>query len=88
MMEGRGRFRGRIEVASMPIELTEQQQGLIDASGEVPTRVVDPRTSETYVLIPARDYEAVREILDDERRQQAIRKVAMRNAVGRMDEES
>ena len=33
-----------------------------------------------------REYEVVRE-LEDERQQRAIRKVAKRNAIGRMDEE-
>ena len=70
----------------MSIELTEHQQRALDALGEVPPRVVDPRTSATYVLAPVADYEAVREVLDDERRQGAIRAVALRNAAGRMDE--
>jgi len=69
----------------MTIELTEEQQQAIDAHGE-PPRVVDPRTKAQYVLIPAEDYEAVREALEEERRQKAIRRVALRNAVGRMEE--
>jgi hypothetical protein len=72
---------------TMPIELTEEQQRSLDAAEEVPAQVIDPRTRVAYVLIPAREYEAVREILEDERQQRAIRKVAKRNAVGRMDEE-
>ena len=71
----------------MPIELTEQQQRTLDAPGEIPLRVVDPRTSAAYVLVPIGDYEIMREILDDERRQRAIRRVALRNAIGRMDAE-
>ena len=71
----------------MPIELTEQQQESLDAAGDMPPTVVDPRTKASYVLIPARDYESVRQILEDERQQRAIRKVARRNAIGRMDEE-
>jgi hypothetical protein len=71
----------------MPIELTEHQQATLDTSDEVPPKVVDPRTNAAYVLIPARDYEAVRDVLDDERRQRAIRRVAKRNAIGRLDEE-
>jgi hypothetical protein len=71
----------------MPIELTEQQQRSLDADGESPPKVVDPRTSTAYVLIPVSEYEAVCEILEDEREQRAIRKVALRNAIGRMDEE-
>ncbi len=71
----------------MPIELTEQQQRSLDAAEELPPTVVDPRTKAAYVLIPAREYETVREILEDERHQRAIRKVARRNAIGRMNEE-
>jgi hypothetical protein len=76
-----------IRTKTMPIELTEQQQQCLDAADELPPRVVDPRTRTAYVLISAREYETVREILEDETEQRAIRKVATRNAVGRMDEE-
>jgi hypothetical protein len=72
----------------MPIELTAEQQQTLDATEEVPAQVIDPRTRAAYVLVPAREYEAVREILEDERQQRAIRRVARRNAIGRMDEES
>jgi hypothetical protein len=34
------------------------------------------------------DFDAVREIIEDELRQRSIRGVALRNAVGRMDESS
>ena len=71
----------------MPIELTKQQQRSLDTDEESPPTVVDPRTRTAYVLIPAKEYEAVREILEDERQQRAIRKIALRNAIGRMDEE-
>ena len=70
----------------MSIELTEQQQQAIDAIGESPVRVIDPRTSRSYVLVPEADYEDVREVLEDERRQRAIRVVGRRNAEGRMTE--
>src|SRR5437588_4687816 len=80
----RGRMPG-MEVA-MSIQLTSQQQQALDAQeGELP-RVVDPRTNAAYVLVPEADYEAVRAILDDERRQRAIRAVALRNAAGRLEE--
>ena len=86
-MEAEARSEEGLRVNSMPIELTEQQQRTLDAAGEIPPKVVDPRTSVAYVLIPATDYEAVREALDEERQQQAIRRVALKNATGRMDEE-
>jgi hypothetical protein len=70
----------------MPIELTEQQQRTLDAAGGLPPTVIDPRTDAAYVLIPAGDYEAVREVLDDQRQQRAIHRVALRNAIGRMRE--
>jgi hypothetical protein len=71
----------------MSIELTEQQQQALDAQSEKPPRVIDPRSNLAYFLIAAQDYEAVREILEEERQQKAIRAVGLRNAVGRMEAE-
>jgi hypothetical protein len=71
----------------MTIPLTTQQQMALDARGNEPPRVIDPRTNAAYILDPEGDYEVVRETIDDERRQQAIRAVALRNAAGRLDEE-
>jgi hypothetical protein len=48
--------------------------------------VLDPRTNQAYVLIPLTEYEAVREIVEEERRQKAIRAVALRNAGRSADE--
>lgn len=70
----------------MPIRLTEQQQRALDSPDAQPPQVVDPRTNEAYVLIPLTEYETVREIVEDERRQRAIRDVALRNAGRRADE--
>jgi PHD/YefM family antitoxin component YafN of YafNO toxin-antitoxin module len=70
----------------MAIPLTKEQQQAIDAAGATPPRVVDPRTSAAYVLIPAEEYETVREALIEERREKAIRAVALRNAAGRIQE--
>jgi hypothetical protein len=70
----------------MSIELTEQQQQALDAQSEVPPRVIDPRSNAAYYLVAATDYEAVRELLEEERRQKAIRAVGLRNAAGRMQE--
>lgn len=72
----------------MAIPLTKEQQNAIDSAGATPPEVVDPRTSAAYVLIPADEYEAVREVLLEERRQKAIRTVALRNAAGRIQEVS
>jgi hypothetical protein len=71
----------------MSIELTEQQQRALDAQAENPPLVIDPRSNAAYYLVPAPDYEAVRELLEEERRQKAIRAVGLRNAVGRMGAE-
>jgi len=73
------------EVA-MDIQLTPQQQQALDTQEDRPPRVIDPRTNIAYILVPEVDYEAIRELLDDERRQQAIHVVALRNAAGRMND--
>lgn len=70
----------------MAIPLTKEQQQAIDSAGATPPQVVDPRTSAAYVLIPVDEYETVREALIEERRQKAIRIVALRNAAGRIQE--
>jgi hypothetical protein len=49
----------------MNIELTEQQQRALDAEGGTPT-VIDPRTNEAYVLLPAQIYERFRALFSDE----------------------
>jgi hypothetical protein len=49
-------------------------------------RVVDPRNNASYVLVSEAEYETVRDVLEDERRQRGIRRVALRNAIGRMGE--
>jgi hypothetical protein len=73
----------------MVIQLTPQQLQALDnqGTGDLP-HAIDPRTNTAYVLIPAADFDAVREIIEDELRQRSIRGVALRNAVGRMDESS
>ena len=54
----------------MSIQLTPQQQQALDAQGGGhPRPVIDPRTNAAYVLVPEGDYDAVRELLDEERRQ-------------------
>ena len=77
-------MRAGEEEFALSIQLTPQQQQALDTEGEELPRVIDPRTNAAYVLIPEGDYEAVREILEDERRQRAIRAVALRNAAGRV----
>ena len=71
---------------TMRIELTPEQQAALDHQGPSPHRIVDPRTHTAHVLVPETEYEMMREILDDERRERAIHAVALRNAAGRLDE--
>jgi hypothetical protein len=71
----------------MNIPLSPQQQQMLDNRGDDFLRVIDPRTNDAYVLAPESDYEAVREIVEDERRRQAIHQSALRNAAGRIDDE-
>lgn len=47
-------------------------------------RVVDPRSKAVYVLVPADDYAAVQELLEEERQRRAIGTVALHNAERRM----
>jgi len=70
----------------MSIQLTPQQQKALDTQEDGPPRVIDPRSNTTYILVPEVDYQTFRELLEDERRQQAIHGVALRNAAGRMNE--
>jgi len=70
----------------MSIQLTPQQQQALDSEKDLPPRIVDPRTNTSYILMPAVDYESIRELLEDERRQQAVHAVALRNAAGRIDD--
>ncbi len=70
----------------MSIELTEQQQQAFDAKTETPIRVIDPRDNAAYYLVPAPDYDAIRDLLEEEHRQKASRVVGLRNAAGRMRE--
>jgi hypothetical protein len=68
------------------LELTPEQQRALDHQGKGPPRVIDPRTDAAYVLVPEIEYEAMRELLEDERREKAVHAVALRNATSRLDE--
>jgi hypothetical protein len=70
----------------MTIDLTTPQQQALDSGGETPPRVRDPRTMAEYVLVPSGEYETIRELLDDDSRQRAIRRTARRNAAERTGE--
>ena len=70
----------------MTIELTPEQQEAMDQHGRGPQRVVNPRTRAAYVLVPEDEYAEMRELLEDERREQAVHAMALRNAADRLDE--
>ena len=70
----------------MQIELTPEQQAALDHEGRSPQRVVDPRTHTAYVLVPETEYEMMRELIEDDQREQAMHVVALRNAADRLDE--
>ena len=70
----------------MSIQLTPKQQQALDTEDDSLARVIDPRTNTSYILVREADYESIRELLEDERRQQALHAVALRNAAGRIDD--
>ena len=70
----------------MIIELTEEQIQALNSALEEPIQVVDPRSRATFYLLSAKDYESVREILDEEKARRALGPIARRNAIGRMNE--
>ena len=47
------------------IELTEEQQHLLEAGQGAPPRVYNPRTQETFVLVPVDVYERLQVLPDD-----------------------
>jgi hypothetical protein len=47
------------------IELTEQQVQALESAGAAPPRVVNPRTRETFVLLPLVEYKRLKEEYDD-----------------------
>lgn len=71
----------------MAIELTIHQQRLLDASQEQPPHIVDPRNQTAYVLIRSDEYELLRVLLEEERVQHAIHRIARRNAIQHANED-
>ena len=70
-----------------PIQLTPEQQRALDNPEGLPPRLLDPRTDTAYILVPEVEYEAMRELVEDERREHAIHAAALRNAAARMEDE-
>lgn len=48
------------------IELTQEQRQFLITRHEYPPRVVNPDTSEKFVLLPEKKYERIRAILEEE----------------------
>lgn len=47
------------------IELTEQQQQALLSRQDEPLQLIDPRTNQTYVLLPKEVFERVKNLLED-----------------------
>lgn len=71
----------------MMIELTTHQQRLLDANHGELAQFVDPRSQTAYVLIPTDEYELLRAIMEEERVQKAIHRIALRNALKHASED-
>jgi hypothetical protein len=48
------------------IELTEQQLRALESAESTPPRIINPRTKETYVLLPSDEYERLKEAQYDD----------------------
>ena len=48
------------------LELTDQQQLALANNRDEPLQLLDPRTKQTYVLLPSEVFERVKPILEDE----------------------
>lgn len=64
----------------MDIELTESQHDGLKSAGEFPT-VYDRWSDAKYVLVPAEEFEAWKERVEDERFQTTVARIAHRSAV-------
>lgn len=71
----------------MTIELTTRQQRLLDTSQEQPIQFIDPRDQTTYVLVRSDEYERLRALEEEERVQEAIHRIALRNAIKHANED-
>lgn len=48
----------------MPVTLSNEQQQALAAQPDVPLRVIDPQTSEVYVLLKVQQYEQVKALFE------------------------
>lgn len=75
-----------LKIPVMNIELTAQQQQALDREDQGPKRMIDPRSRTAYILVPESQYEAMRELAEDDKLQQAVHAVGLRNAAERLNE--
>lgn len=68
----------------MKIELTPDQQQHLENASEHPVNVHDPRSKTDYVLVPTEEYEQLREIVEDDIEQRALRRAAARTLAKRL----
>jgi hypothetical protein len=68
------------------IELTEAQQQALDSEQDGPPRLIDPRTQGTYVLVKVEDYQNLRASWEEDQLYKCARTVALKNAIGRVEE--
>ena len=73
-------------ISAICITLTPEQLKAPNPKGASVPRVVDPRTHEAYILVPENEYAAMRQLLEDERRETTIQAAVLSNAAARLDE--
>ncbi len=70
----------------MTFQLTDSQQRAVDECSTNPVRVVDARNISTYVLVTEKEYQRLRDLLDEEATQAEIHAMAKRNALAKIIE--
>ena len=68
----------------MGFELTPDQQKQLDAAGDAPVNVRDPRGQAEYILIPADQYEQMLGVIEDDTEQRALRRAGARALSARL----
>lgn len=67
----------------MSIVLTEDQVGQLEAEGEMPHRVINPRTDETFFLVTEDQFARLSDVLEEEKTLSSLRMMALANALAR-----
>ncbi|HLX59809.1 MAG TPA: hypothetical protein VKX17_00880 [Planctomycetota bacterium] len=71
----------------MTIELTEAQEKTLGKSVRF-SCIVAPSTHEEFVLVPRKEFEALKGDLDEQREMDGLLKMSLRNVIARMEEEA